>query len=124
MKFGSVLVLGILGVFCRFVLSSFIQSKIDSPLPISTLIINVLGCFLMGVVYVLGVEKSLLSDSLKAGLMAGLLGGFTTFSTYSLELVQFLRSSLYFNFALYFLLSQFLGVSATFFGIFMTKLCV
>ena len=74
MNLGYVLLFGVVGVCLRFVLNLFCQMKVDISFPVSTLAVNGVGSFMMGVVYVLGVEKNILSDSLRVGLMTGFLG--------------------------------------------------
>lgn len=56
--------------------------------PWGTLAVNMLGCFLVGVVYVATVEKGLLNAEWRLLLMTGFLGAFTTFSAFALEAVQ------------------------------------
>ena len=113
MKWVALLVFGILGVFLRYIVSVYLQAKLACSFPVSTLIINTVGCFVIGVVYVCGVEKVAMSEELRLGLMVGLLGGLTTFSSYSLEVVNLLQASLWMQAGAYILFSQVLGVGAT-----------
>ena len=122
MKWLWILGFGVLGVFLRYILSVYIQMRWPSFLPVPTFLINVLGCFVMGIVYVCGVEKNQVPEELRAGLMVGLLGGFTTFSSYSLEVLQLIRASCFLQAGLYVVLSQVMGLGATAFGIYLTRL--
>ena len=122
MKWLWILGFGVLGVFLRYILSVYIQMRWPSFLPVPTFLINVLGCFVMGIVYAFGVEKGQVSDELRMGVMVGLLGGFTTFSSYSLEVVQLIQASLFLHAGMYVVLSQIFGLGATALGIYLTRL--
>jgi fluoride exporter len=113
MKWLALLFFGILGVFLRYIISVYLQTKLASSFPVSTLIINAVGCFVIGVVYVCGVEKVAMSEEFRLGLMVGLLGGFTTFSSYSLEVVNLLQASFWMQAGAYVLFSQALCIGAT-----------
>ena len=61
--------------------------------PYGTLIVNISGCFLMGLLFVLTTERWIESDpSLRALLLIGLLGGYTTFSSFSIETLMLYES--------------------------------
>lgn len=77
---------GAFGAVLRYALSLWLSPK-TGAFPWSTFLANVLGSLLMGVLFVLIVEKQLLPAAWRPWLMVGLLGAFTTFSTFSLELL-------------------------------------
>lgn len=79
------LVLGLAGAFGA--LSRYFAIQLIGPqsAPWSTMIVNIVGAVLMGVCYVLFVEKAVFDQATKTILMAGFLGAFTTFSTFSLD---------------------------------------
>lgn len=81
---------GALGAVLRWLLSSKIQSWMVRDFPIGTFSVNILGSLLLGITYVLLVERLNLAAEWRLALITGLLGAFTTFSTFSLEAVQLL----------------------------------
>jgi len=85
--------LGLAGIYGRYFLTAYAQ-KINLALPVMTVAINVIGSFLIGVVYEVGVKTALLQD-MRVAIMVGLLGGFTTFSAFSLETVTLFASGRY-----------------------------
>jgi CrcB protein len=100
----------------RYLLSQLIQTKALTAFPYGTLAVNILGCFLIGMVYGL-VEKSGLSGEWKLFLATGVLGGFTTFSAFSYESISLMRDG-HTGFAfLYIAASVVLGLLATFIGL-------
>ena len=75
---------GSIGAVLRYLISIFMIPVFGSSFPFGTLLVNVLGSFLMGVIYALG-QMSHISPELKALIGIGLLGALTTFSTFSNE---------------------------------------
>lgn len=82
---------GGLGSVLRFVLDGWIASKNRTSLPLGTLTINILGSLFLGIVVGLAASNPALSD-LKLVLGTGLAGGFTTFSTASVEAANLARA--------------------------------
>ncbi|MEK6770183.1 MAG: fluoride efflux transporter CrcB [Pseudomonadota bacterium] len=76
---------GALGSLLRFWMSTWVHSFAGRGFPYGTLAVNVLGCLAIGVLFVIFTER--LSDNavLRAGILIGVLGGFTTFSSFSIE---------------------------------------
>ena len=79
---------GALGSVLRFLASTWTYGRFGSDFPYGTLAVNVLGSLLMGLLYTLLVERSALDPIWRAGLVVGVLGGFTTFSAFSMETVN------------------------------------
>ena len=85
--------------------------------PIGIMLINILGCFLIGVLYGYFKSKATTDPVLPLLLMTGVLGGFTTFSTFSFETVQLLQQNEWLKAAFYVVGSVGLGVAACYLGI-------
>lgn len=76
---------GALGSVLRYGLSTWVHNLAGRGFPYGTLAVNVLGCLAMGFLFVLLVERMGENAVLRAGLLIGVLGGFTTFSAFSIE---------------------------------------
>ena len=90
MEIISVAVGGALGAVCRYLLGNFISRASGSALPWGTFAINIIGCFCMGLLMTLIVERGMLPAAWRLFLCVGLLGGFTTFSSFGYESLMLL----------------------------------
>lgn len=81
---------GALGAVARYGLSGWVQSLSGGTFPWGTLVVNVLGCFLLGFVFRV-LQLSALSPAIRGAVTIGFLGAFTTFSTFGLETVGLLQ---------------------------------
>jgi fluoride exporter len=97
-----------IGGMSRYLVTLFVQNKILSTFPYGTLAVNIIGCFLIGVIYGLF-------------LATGIMGGFTTFSSFSNETVSMLRDAEYLPAFSYVAFSVIVGLAATFGGISLIK---
>ena len=82
---------GAFGAVLRYLNAKLFTHIFGSPLPWATLIINVIGCFLMGLAYEFLLNKWQVSDSMRLFVMMGFLGALTTWSTFSMETVLMLQ---------------------------------
>ncbi len=83
---------GATGALMRYWLSNGIYALLGRGFPYGTLTVNVVGSLSMGFIYVFMIERMDVSVEWRAGLMIGLLGAFTTFSTFSIETLNLLES--------------------------------
>ncbi|ACA86757.1 fluoride efflux transporter CrcB [Shewanella woodyi] len=82
---------GSIGAVFRYLISIFMVQLFGSAFPFGTLLVNIIGSFLMGVIYALG-QVSEVSPEIKALVGVGLLGALTTFSTFSNETLLLIQS--------------------------------
>lgn len=113
---------GFLGSVSRFMASRFMQNVFPSAFPFGTFLVNITGCFLIGLIYGFSEKSSIVTSAWKMFLAVGFCGGFTTFSTFANENLAMLRDGDFLHFFLYTGLSVFLGIAATFFGVLLTKI--
>ncbi|HHU75326.1 MAG TPA: fluoride efflux transporter CrcB [Firmicutes bacterium] len=83
---------GAIGAVGRFFLSTWISSKDAFIFPWGTFVVNVLGCFILGFIYIVGTEKMLIGPQARTFLAVGMIGAFTTFSTFGLETINLISS--------------------------------
>lgn len=112
---------GAIGALTRYVVGTAIHTTWPTKIPYGTLLINVVGSFLLGVLFVLVSERQLLPAQWRPLFMVGFLGAFTTFSTFSVELVNLMDNGHQLHAALYLLLSVVLAVGGAALGIWMTR---
>ncbi|MDH5592665.1 MAG: CrcB family protein, partial [Gammaproteobacteria bacterium] len=76
---------GAIGAVLRFTLSANIDRWFDRGYPLGTLLVNIIGSLMVGLLFSLIIERGILPVEWRAALMIGFLGAFTTFSTFSME---------------------------------------
>ncbi len=86
---------GGIGAAARYWLQGIVYRYSGPEFPYGTLVVNVLGCFLIGFLVACFEERFVLNPSLRVFLTIGILGGFTTFSTFSVETLALLRDGTY-----------------------------
>ncbi|NSW58493.1 MAG: fluoride efflux transporter CrcB [Armatimonadetes bacterium] len=84
---------GGVGAACRYILSLAAARIYGDSFPWGTLGVNFAGCFLIGLVFALGVERAAISPEFRLLLVTGFLGGLTTFSSYGIETIGLVRDA-------------------------------
>ncbi len=112
---------GALGALARFGLSQLINGLHVSRVPWGTLTVNLVGSVIIGVVFVMIVEKQLLHSDFKHLLVAGFLGAFTTYSTFSLESFQLIEEGHMMLAFLYMLSTTGVCLLGVWLGIYLTR---
>jgi CrcB protein len=82
---------GALGSVARYLLSTFVLRATGTLFPLGTFIVNVVGCLVFGVIAGAAEQRVPLTPDLRRFLLVGVLGGFTTFSSYAFESFGLLR---------------------------------
>ena len=106
---------GVGGVLRYFIQKFFIDAGFVT-FPAGTFIVNIAGCFLIGLFEALAAKNNLLSPEWRLALTTGLCGGFTTFSTFANENINLLHNGDYLYFSFYLILSIVFGLGAVMFG--------
>jgi fluoride exporter len=104
---------GGIGAMLRYLFSSFIK---HNTFPYNTLLINIVGSLLIGIVFGLSEKSNVISNELKLFLATGICGGFTTFSAFSVENMQMLKDGNYVTAGVYIFISVLLCIVAVFAG--------
>ena len=112
---------GALGSLARHFLSSGIYGVTGTAFPWGILIVNVLGGFAMGLVVELGALKLNYAPEMRAFMTTGILGGFTTFSTFSLDAALLIERGEWLSAAFYMIASVALSVGALFAGLWLVR---
>lgn len=82
---------GFVGAVARYLVGGWVQRLLPAAFPYGTLAVNLLGSLALGAVFELGTARGALDPQLRLVLGVGVLGAFTTFSTFSLETFNLLR---------------------------------
>lgn len=112
---------GFLGTIARYLSGQLIYKFLPITFPFGTLIVNILGCFIIGIVYGWFEKENIYSNEWKLIFATGFCGGFTTFSAFSIENIQLLREGQFGIALLYIFVSVVIGISATFGGVSLMK---
>jgi fluoride exporter len=112
---------GTLGCWARYAQSNFVQAALGRDFPFATLSINVIGSFLMGFLFILTLERLMIPPSVRVGVLTGVLGGYTTFSTFEMETLLLAENGEFLKAALYVVLSVVIGFAASFGGAYLAR---
>ena len=112
---------GALGTLARYGMGGLVQRLSGGHLPWGTLFVNVLGCFLFGMVWALSDERLVISEEARIIMLGGFMGAFTTFSTFIFDTGGFLRDQQYFLATGNMLIQVTIGLLSFFGGIFTVR---
>ena len=83
---------GAIGAVLRYWISTAVQGRSASAFPYGTLTVNVVGSLLIGFLYILLIERLAAGPTIRAFMLIGVLGAFTTFSTFSMETLNLMEA--------------------------------
>jgi CrcB protein len=112
---------GTLGCWARYAQSNLVQAFFGRDFPLATLSINVIGSFLMGFLFIVTLERLMIPPSVRVGVLTGVLGGYTTFSTFEMETLLLAENGEFVKAALYVVLSVVIGFGAAFGGAYIAR---
>lgn len=113
MKVLFVAIGGAAGSVLRYLVGGWVQKWTGLTFPLGTMLINISGCFAIGILATLFTGPILIREEYRVGLLVGVIGGFTTFSSFSLETNRLADDSEWFYAALYVGLSVVVGLLST-----------
>ncbi len=110
---------GAIGSLTRYLISIFLQNT-KSGFPLSTFLVNVIGSFAIGIIFYILKDSN--NENLKAFIIIGFLGGFTTFSAFSIDVLNLIIEKQYFTSMLYISMTFIFSLLAVFFGFLFVRL--
>lgn len=116
MRITLLIVFGSLGTLARYGLQGLVQERTGSTFPSGTLVVNLLGCFLLGGIAEYALTHLTIPPEWRIGITVGFFGAFTTFSTFSFETTRMLQDSEWRRATVYVLASVVGGLIAIFSG--------
>jgi|HubBroStandDraft_2_1064218.scaffolds.fasta_scaffold1357918_1 CrcB protein len=109
------------GGLARYIIGTAIMQRFGGRFPLGTLVINVTGCFLIGVLMTMITERGTLNSKWQPLLVVGVLGGYTTFSAFGWETYARVREGSFFMGFAYVLLSVGMGYIAVWCGAYLAR---
>jgi len=87
---------GAIGTGARYLMSGWVLSMFGTSFPYSTLTVNLIGSFLIGTINYVGFNSELISPTYRIVLTTGVMGGFTTYSSFNYETLQYFQEGIWF----------------------------
>lgn len=112
---------GFIGSMLRYLVQVNVEKLMSGTFPMGTLLVNVTGSFIIGIIYAFAEKGNLMSPEWRIFLAVGVCGGFTTFSTFTMDNLNLLKDNSLFQLLLYTGGSLFLGIVAVYLGIIITR---
>jgi CrcB protein len=112
---------GFIGSVARYYTQLLFRFAFPMSFPFGTFAVNIIGCFIIGIVYALFERGNIMSEDWRLFLATGLCGGFTTFSSFSHESVNLIKAGEFISVSLYISASVILGIASTGLAMFLFK---
>lgn len=112
---------GFLGALSRYYVSKGSMMILGNRIPFGTLVVNVVGSFILGFIFTLSVEKLAISENMRFLIATGFLGAFTTFSTFSVESLYLIEDGAYMSATAFIAGNVILSLAAAFIGIYLAR---
>jgi CrcB protein len=116
LRIALLVIFGAAGTIARYGLQGIVQQRAGPSFPTGTLVVNLLGCFLLGGITQFGLHRLTLPPDWRVGISIGFLGAFTTFSTFSLETLRLMKDGEWLRGILYMGISLIGGLLAILLG--------
>jgi CrcB protein len=113
---------GLAGTLARYWLSSVIDSRTGTSFPFGTLAVNLIGCFVIGFLFYAFADEFVIHPAIRSAVFVGLLGGFTTFSSFGIQTFTLLENGQVLWAALNILLSNLGGLMLVWFGYILSRI--
>lgn len=115
---------GAIGTGARYLIALWAASAFGSAFPVGTMLVNVIGSLLLGFIMHFGTATELLSPGVRLALTTGVLGGFTTYSTFNYETTSFFRGGAWLYGSLNVIVTVFACLAAGLLGLGLARLVV
>ena len=121
MTLASIAVGGAVGSVLRYLIQEQCIQWWGTKFPYGTLLVNAVGSLLIGVLSIVLMERWVVADEIRIALFVGLLGGFTTFSAFSLETLHLIQQGSFLGATANIALNIFLCIGACFLGMYLAR---
>ncbi len=112
---------GFIGTVLRYLVQVYAEKLMNSTFPLGTLLVNVAGSFLIGIIYAFAEKGNFMNSEWRIFLAVGICGGFTTFSTFAMDNLNLMKDNSLLQLMLYTGGSLFLGIMGVYLGIILTR---
>lgn len=117
MRLTLIAIFGAIGTLARYGLQGLVQVRTGGTFPYGTLLINLLGCFFLGLIGQFTLNRIVISPDLRMAIGVGFFGGFTTFSSFGWETAKMIETGEWLRASTYVAASVFLGLLLSVVGI-------
>ena len=117
MRLTLIAIFGAIGTLARYGLQGLVQVRTGGTFPYGTLLINLLGCFFLGLIGQFTLNRMVISPDLRMAIAVGFFGGFTTFSSFGWETAKMIETGEWLRASTYVAASVFLGLLLSVVGI-------